>query len=264
MQVADVRNDLLAEQRALDGVVSGLTDQQWSTPTASDRWDVADQIGHLTYFDNCAVLAIVDPDSFREQAEALMNAAVEDDVAADNLTLGEYRAMSPSELLDAWRANRARLAESSSTLGEDTRIGWYGPSLGSKSFLTARLMECWAHGRDIVDALDLELPATDRIQHIAHLSYITRGWTYINRGLEVPDAAIRVELTSPSGATWNFGPDDATESVTGTAEDFCLVATQRRHVDATDLAIEGRAAREWLELAQAFAGPATDGPTSSQ
>ena len=262
MQVSDIRRDLLAEQQALDHVMGDLSDEQWATDTASDRWDVADQIGHLTYFDNMAVLAITDPDVFRQRAESLMAADTDDDVAADNLTLGEYRAMSPTELLDAWRANRARLADASSTLGEDTRIGWYGPSLGSKSFLTARLMECWAHGRDIGDALDIELPATDRIHHIALLGFITRGWTYINRGLEVPDAALRVEITAPSGAVWTFGPDDATESVTGSAEDFCLVVTQRRHVDATDLSVHGDAAREWLVMAQAFAGPATDGPPS--
>ena len=30
---------------------------------------------------------------------------------------------------------------------------WYGPSMGAKSFLTARLMEVWAHGQDVVDAI---------------------------------------------------------------------------------------------------------------
>ena len=54
-------------------------------------------------------------------------------------------------------------------------------------------------------------------------------------------------------------PDDATELVKGSAEDFCLVVTQRRHLDDTTLDATPLA-REWLLIAQAFAGPATDGP----
>ena len=71
---------------------------------------------------------------------------------------------------------------------------------------------------------------------------------------------MRVELKAPSGATWTWGPDTAAESVRGSALGFCLVVTQRRHVDDTDLEVTGESARDWLEKAQAFAGPPTDGP----
>ena len=77
---------------------------------------------------------------------------------------------------------------------------------------------------------------------------------------DVPDVAVRVELTAPSGDVWQFGADDADETVVGPAEDFCLVVTQRRHVDDTDLDVTGDAARDWMLKAQAFAGAATDGP----
>ncbi len=262
MQVADVRNDLLAEQEALDQIVSGLTTDQWALATASPRWSVADQVGHLTYFDNTAAMAITDPDGFTALVQELVGAIVDDEESGDDLTLGEYRAMTPTELLDAWRANRKLLADASATLEEDTRVVWYGPSMGSKSFLTARLMECWAHGQDIVDVVGASRENTDRLRHIAQLGFITRGWAYVNRGLEAPDVPVRVELTAPSGDTWTFGPDDAAESITGSADDFCLVVTQRRHVNSTGLVVEGDSAREWMELAQAFAGPATDGPTA--
>ena len=71
---------------------------------------------------------------------------------------------------------------------------------------------------------------------------------------------MRVELIAPSGDTWTFGPDDAAESITGPAADFCLVVTQRRHVDDTDLTVVGDAARDWMRKAQAFAGGPTDPP----
>ncbi len=66
MNVSDVRADLLAEQQALDDVVAGLDADGWATPTPSPRWSVADQIGHLTFFDGTAAMAIDDPDAFAD------------------------------------------------------------------------------------------------------------------------------------------------------------------------------------------------------
>lgn len=252
----------MAEQEALDAIVSTLTAEQWELPTPSDRWAVRDQIGHLAFFDQTAAWAITDEDRFRASLASL--APVFDPEAGpdtmDELTLGSFRAMAPPELLDAWRTNRAELADASDTLEDDTRIIWYGPSMGAKSFLTARLMECWAHGQHIVDAIGSEREPTDRLQHIAQLGYITRTWTYVNRGLDAPASDIRVELTAPSGDAWRFGSDEAEQSVVGSAEDFCLVVTQCRHVDATELVVTGDDARDWMTKAQAFAGGATDGP----
>ncbi|MGH9017839.1 MAG: TIGR03084 family metal-binding protein, partial [Acidimicrobiales bacterium] len=63
-------------------------------------------------------------------------------------------------------------------------------------------------------------------------------------------------LTGPSGEQWQWGPgDDAAEAVAGPALDFCLVVTQRRRVADTALVMTGSGAAEWMEIAQAFAGP---------
>jgi uncharacterized protein (TIGR03084 family) len=246
--------DLHAEQDTLDAIVADLTDQRWRLATPSPGWTVSDQIGHLTYFDDAAATAIADPETFAASMKQLVEA---DD--RDALTL--HRHLSPRELLGAWRANRRRLHEVAATLADGDRVTWYGPSMGAKSFLTARLMECWAHGQDIVDALDAVRPATDRLRHVARLGVLTRRWTYVNRGLDVPESDVRVELTGPSGALWQYGPDDAADIVTGPALDFCLVVTQRRHLDDTALRVTGDVARDWIEKAQAFAGPPTDGPS---
>jgi uncharacterized protein (TIGR03084 family) len=247
-------SDLRAEQDTLDPILAELSDDQWRLATPSPGWTVADQIGHLTYFDGAATLAISDPAAFAASREQLVRAGD----AVDELTL--RRGTPPGDLLTGWRANRRRLVDAAATLSDGQRVDWYGPSMGAKSFLTARLMECWAHGQDIVDAVGARRPATDRLRHIAQLGVITRGWSYANRGLPVPEGEARVELAAPSGATWAWGPDAAAESVRGSALDFCLVVTQRRHLDDTGLEVTGDSARDWLEKAQAFAGPPTDGP----
>lgn len=253
--------DLVAEQDALDEVVSAIDGVQWNLETASAGWTVADQIGHLAYFDATAALAISDPDAFRAHVGELLQLSGKDD-AVDGLTLAEFRAMTPRSLLTIWRSNRTDLEAVAGGLADDTRVIWYGPSMGAKSFLTARLMECWAHGQDVVDAIGAHREPTDRLIHIVRLGFITRGWTYANRGLDVPGVDVSVQLVAPSGAEWTLGPENAECRVSGSAEDFCLVVTQRRHVDDTDLVIDGAPAREWMGMAQAFAGPATDGPAA--
>lgn len=258
-----VVDDLSAEQQALDSIVADRSEQDWAAETDSPGWTVADQIAHLTYFDRAAAIAITDPDTFAGMADDLRALFPLGYRAGDDMTVGPYRSMSPKELLAAWREARRMLADAAAPLGASDRVVWYGPSMSARSFLTARLMEVWAHGADVAKALGVVHPATDRLKHIVTLGVLTRGWSYINRGLQPPDVEVRVELTAPSGERWEFGPAGADNSVVGGAEDFCLVVTQRAHVDDTALTVSGPAAREWMELAQCFAGPATDGPPPS-
>ncbi|MGH9136092.1 MAG: maleylpyruvate isomerase family mycothiol-dependent enzyme [Acidimicrobiales bacterium] len=197
--VHDLVADLRAEQEALDEVVSALGDEQWRQPTPSPGWTVADQVGHLTYFDAAAATAIEDPPAFRASVAELLGAGA----SVDDLTL--HRHLSPAELLAAWRANRRRLLAAAATLDGGRRLDWYGPSMSAKSFLTARLMECWAHGQDVVDAVGARRRATDRLRHIVRLGVNTRTWTYVNRGVEPPAGDVVVELVAPSGAPWRYG-----------------------------------------------------------
>ena len=258
--VAVLAAELADEQQALDDIVAPLGEDAWETATPSPRWTVGDQIGHLTYFDETATLAIIDPDGFRSAVDALMGVASGGEGAIDDLTLGAHRRLAPPQRLASWRDGRRKLADAAATLAEDARVPWYGPSMGGKSFLTARLMEAWAHGQDVVDAVGASRVPTDRLRHIAQLGVITRGWSYANRRMEVPEVAVDVVLEAPSGATWTWGPGDASEAVRGPAEDFCLVVTQRRHADDTSLELLGDAAHDWMVRAQAFAGPPSDGP----
>ena len=261
MDISQLQEDLLQEQLALDTVVSNLSDEQWRLPTPSPRWTVADQIGHLTYFDESAAIAITDPEKFTSLLHELLE--IQDTNLAEDYSLATYREMNAEELLSSWRQGRRNLTLAAQTLSNEERVLWYGPSMGSKSFLTARLMEVWAHGQDILDALNLERTSTDRLRHIAQLGFITRNWAYINRGLAPVEEPIFVTLSSPSGEVWEFGTQNDTNTVAGSALDFCLVVTQRRNIANTELTVIGQTAIEWLSIAQAFAGPPTDGPQES-
>jgi uncharacterized protein (TIGR03084 family) len=249
----EIVDDLAAEHDALDVIVADIDGDAWDRPTPGGEWRVRDQIGHLSHYDAMALLAIDDPDAFAAHVRSFLD----DPARASDEAMAPGREQTGDELLSTWRRGRTALVERGRTLDPSARIAWYGPPMSARSFLTARLMETWAHGQDVVDALGASRPPTDRLRHIAHLGVVTRGWSYAVRGLEAPNADVRVELTAPSGAAWSWGPDDAVDRVSGTALDFCLVVTQRRHVSETALVAEGEAANEWLPIAQCFAGPPT-------
>jgi len=249
----DLLRDLDAEHAALDAVVAPLDDAGWDRPTPSPGWRVRDQIGHLTYFDQMAHMAAIDPSAF----EIGRDRALADPAAFAEEATSIGRDATGADLLDIWRLSRAAMLDAFRDFPADGRVIWYGPPMSTKSFLTARLMETWAHGQDVVDAVDGNRPATDRLQHICHLGFITRGWSYMVRGQQARDEPVRVELTLPSGAAWSAGDDTAADRISGPAEDFCLVVTQRRNVADTALVVEGEAADEWMSIAQCFAG----GPT---
>jgi uncharacterized protein (TIGR03084 family) len=255
--VDELRRDLVAEQNSLDGVVGDLSPEQWGRATASPGWSVFDQVAHLAYFDDRASIAISDPERFRRDLDEMVARAASESI--DEITLRPLRTLSPTDLLTLWREIRRRLNGDASTLTDGSRVAWYGPSMGAKSFLTARLMETWAHGVDVVDSLGVAREPTDRLRHVAQLGFITRQWSYSVRGETMPTGAVRLQLTGPRGVAWRWGPDDAEDSIEGSAEEFCLVVTQRRHPSDTSLHA-GKLGTHWLQRAQAFAGAPSDGP----
>lgn len=257
MALHELRVDLLAEQASLDDVVTSIDDDQWHLATPSPGWSVADQIGHLTFFDRSAATSIRDPDSFRDDVKELFEGALLEGV--DDYTLSSSRALGPSDLLTTWREARGALESAAASLDVETRVSWFGPSMSASSFLGARLMETWAHGTDVVDALGVRRVPTSRLRHVAKLGFITRTWSYQVRGEVPPPGDIRLELIGPSDEVWTWGPDDADDVIAGSAEEFCLVVTQRRHVADTSLAC-GDLGRHWLDRAQVFAGAASEGP----
>jgi uncharacterized protein (TIGR03084 family) len=128
--------------------------------------------------------------------------------------------------------------------------------MSSASMATARLMETWAHGLDVADALGVVRPATQRLRSIAHLGVRTRDYAFaVNEQTPRPEP-FRVEMLAPDGSMWAWGPEDAAQRVTGSAEDFCYLVTQRRPLSSLDIVAVGDDAERWLTIAQAFAGPA--------
>lgn len=246
--------DLAAEGNFLDGVV---TDHHadFELPTASPGWSVGHQIGHLIWTDRVSALACRDRTGFARQAEAF---GADPERTIDACAVRE--ASGPAEdVLAAWRSARGALIQALHEVPSGTKIPWFGPSMTPATMASARIMETWAHGLDITDALGLPPSATARLWHIADLGVQTRDFAFSLHGLRSPSVPFRVELVAPSGETWCWGPAAAADRITGTALDFCLLVTQRRHRVDVELTATPGAAAGWLPIAQVFAGPAGAG-----
>ncbi|WP_405490238.1 TIGR03084 family metal-binding protein [Streptomyces sp. NBC_00096] len=270
--------DLHEESRELDALVGELPASDWAGPTPAPGWSIAHQIAHLHWTDRAALLALTDAAAFAllvEEAAKAPDSFV--DAGAE-----EGAALDPAELLARWRAGRTALEEALAAASPDARFPWYGPPMKAASMASARLMETWAHGQDVADALGVRRVPTARLRHVARIGVRARDYAYAVRGLAAPVGEFRVELTAPgapgapgsapgapgsapgstpgaSAEVWTYGPEDAPQRVTGPALDFCLLVTQRAHRADLALTASGPDAGRWLDIAQAFAGPAGPG-----
>src|SRR5207248_9856285 len=144
---------------------------------------------------------LADPDAFR----AARAAAVADIDGFVDATLAYGHGITGAELLDRFADERRALVEAALAAPEGVRVPWYGPDMAVASSITARIMETWAHGQDVADALGVNRPLTGRLRHVCDIGIRARPFSYRNRGLEPPESPLRVELVAPDGSPWQRG-----------------------------------------------------------
>jgi enediyne biosynthesis protein E11 len=258
--VDEVLADLAVEGDELDRIVAGIDVGQWRLATPAPGWTIANQISHLTSSDLLAALAATDAEAFAARRDELIG-NFDEAIGADAT---EFASDPPERLLTRWRDARSGLQDALAAVPAGQRVPWIVAPVSPATLATTRLMELFGHGQDIADALGVPRPVTDRIVHVARLGVRTRDYAFQARGLAPPAGEFRVELSSPGGQLWTWGPEDAAQGVSGPAIDFCLLVTQRRHRDDLALVARGPDADRWLSFAQAYVGPPGPGRTPGQ
>lgn len=254
-------DDLLGEYRALATLCEGLSPAQWATPTDFYGWTPWDEIAHLAYFDETALEAVTDPPSFVSK-QAVLSTQMAQGLQISAIARARFGHLDGPGLVALWRQRHEALVQALQPLDPKARLPWYGPTMSARSFATARLMETWAHGQDIWDAVGRTRGTSPGLRHIVHLGVTTYGWSFVNRQRPVPEPVPYVALRAPDGSTWAWGEPSITDAVQGPALDFALLVTQRRHRDDTALRWTGDSADQWTLIAQCFAGPPADGPAA--
>ncbi len=255
----EILADLSAELSDLDRMIRSMSARDWDLPTPAPGWRIRHQVQHLAFGNETAALACTDPDRYVSGWEARCRDPDAEQRRQDDLAQAKAQV-----LADRWDAAARMLLAAGGRLDVSSRVRWAGREMSAGSFLTGRLMETWAHGQDMADALGRTRIPTMRLRHIAHLGARTRAHSYAAHGRDVPGRPVRLRLTAPDGAEWAFGPADAIETICGPMVDFCLVATRRRHWRDTALRTRGEAAADWLDIAQAYAGPPGPGRAAGQ
>ncbi len=250
--------DFRDESSALYGLMKPLSADAFATRTQFKNWTFNDIIGHLHMWNRAADLSLTDEKAFQEFIGQVFQA-----VAGGGLRQFEARwldGLSGPKLLQQWHEFAVEMSERFGAADPNARVKWAGPDMSVRSSITARLMETWAHGLAIYDALGVVREDDDRIRNIAILGVNTFGWTFKNRKLDVPSSIPYVRLTAPSGDVWEWNDYSETNRITGNATGFCQVVTQTRNLADTDLQVDGEVARQWMSIAQCFAGPPEQPP----
>lgn len=255
----DQPSDFRDESEALYELLAPLPDDDFERRTQFKGWTIHDVVSHLHAWNWAADLSLSDPDTFAGFRDGMIAEIGKGrpivEVEKEWLDGARNR-----ERLEQWRTFYLEMAGRFAAADPKKRVQWAGPDMSVRSSITARLMETWAHGQELYDVLGVERADADRIKNIAVLGINTFGWTFVNRGLEVPAPVPHVRLTAPSGEIWTWNEPSDAERIEGSATEFCQVVTQVRSIGDTRLAVTGEAATRWMSIAQCFAGPPEDPP----
>ncbi len=251
--------DFEEESKALHNLLQDLDEADFEQETLFKSWTINDVIGHLHMFNVAAELSLKDEPAFLKFSEGLME-ALNEPGGMLGFTNAWLDGLKGRALFAAWIENSVSMARAFEPIDPKRRLKWIGPDMSALSYVTARLMETWAHGQAIYDLCGVERENHDRIRNIAVMGVNTFGWTFRNRELPVPEPAPYVRLIAPSGAIWEWNDPAAGSRVEGEAVAFCQVVTQVRNVADTELVATGDTAEQWMALAQCFAGPPNDPP----
>ena len=247
--------DLRAEGDDLYELVRTLDAADWQRQTPFKNWTVSDVISHLHTTDRVAKLALTDADAFRAMVSRRERA-----ISGGGSNSDRFELPRGPELGSVWHAYLGELCDALDQVDTRARVPWFGPDMSARMFATARQMETWAHGQDIYDLLRKPRTNTDRLKNIAVIGVRTFGWTFVNRGQDIPDDPPYVRLDAPSGDVWEWNEPSAENRVEGGAAEFCHVVTQGRNVADTDLTVVGDTATRWMAIAQCFAGGPEEPP----
>jgi uncharacterized protein (TIGR03084 family) len=241
----EILADLVAEQQALDQLLQRAPDRDWKRQTPAEGWSVQDTIGHLAASEETALRALSGDRKLKAEVQASGGTDAYNQVGVEL-----SRNKRPQEIIEWWRHSRAAVVEALSRTAPGARITWYAGPMSARTFATTRLMETWAHGLDIVAALQREVADTPRLRHVAWLGWKSLPYAFARAGERYP-APIRVELVGPGYARWVFGPDGNSQLIRGQAGEWCRLVVGRLPADeATSLTAVGEVATTALAVAR--------------
>jgi uncharacterized protein (TIGR03084 family) len=242
-----VFDDLAAEQERLAGILGGLHEAQWMSPSGAAGWTIADVVLHLAQSEEAVVVTVSGGD-LRTGLGRVSGGTMDERAAA--LVSAERAA--PDVVFGRWQRARQAALDALRAADPHQPLAWVAAPVKPATLATTRLAEHWAHGLDITGPLALEFPDTERLRHVAWLAHRTLPYAMTLAG--EPPAQVWCELTAPDGVSvWQFGAPEAESAITGTAGDFCRVAARRLAPADSGLTATGPNGATALRLMRTYA-----------
>ncbi len=243
----DILTDLVAEQQSLDQFLQKISIRDWKRDTPAKGWTIHDTVSHLATFEEYTADALTAGGT--RLAEAKAYESLED---FTQVGVEKGRRMRPQDTIDWWREARASVVDALSRMNPSERVPWLAGNMSARTMATARLMETWAHGLDIYEAMEEEVEDTIRLRHIAWLGWRALPYAFRQAGEEYSEP-VRVEVIGPAYQKWVFGPADSSQVIKGEAGEWCRVAVRRMSGrNARNLTATGEVAETALRIARAY------------
>ena len=251
--------DFRDESDSIYGVLSSLSDDDFKKETLFKKWTFNDVIGHLHIWNYAANISLINEEEFDKYAIDALK------VLGNGGSIREFertilKEINGKELLTLWKNYYSEVADNFATADPKKRVKWMGPDMSVRSSITARLMETWSHSQALYDALGIVRKNQDRIKNIVILGNNTFKWCYLVHGKSLPEETPYLKLTAPSGEVWEFNDKENINKIEGLAEEFCQVVAQVRNIKDVNLTLTGDIAKQWMSIAQCFAGPPEQPP----
>ena len=216
---SDVLSGLFGTWDSLDQLLTGLSEDEWHTPTPLPGWSVHNVVAHIIGTESM-LHGLSTPDS---DIDVSTLDHVRNDVGvANECWVRHLGAQSGAALHDRFRSlpadRRKRLTEMSV---ED----WNAPTatpVGPESFgrfMRVRLFDCWMHEQDIRDGLDRPSSDAELRESQARLAVdeiaATMGYVVGKLGKAPDGSRVAVELTGPLARTIRVAVDGRAQFVDG-------------------------------------------------
>jgi uncharacterized protein (TIGR03084 family) len=246
--MSDLFDDYEAELDAISALFSGISDDQWASPSLCPGWSCSDVLLHLAQTESGVEVSIQGGAGLQMPVSgaATIDEAMEQWVAAE-------RGQAPSEILKRWEDARRASVAALRQADPGQLLAWAAAPLKPMTLATTRLSEHWIHAHDIADPLGIRYPDTDRLYNLARLAHRTIPYAFAKAGRDDPPS-VRAELAAPGGSTWTFGDEGADVVITGPAGEFVRVAARRlTPAEATNLKATGPKGSDVLALIRTYA-----------
>jgi uncharacterized protein (TIGR03083 family) len=208
---SDVLSGLFDTWDSLGGLLTGLSEQQWQTPTPLPGWTVHNVVAHIIGTES-VLHGISTPEA---DIDVSTLAHVRNDVGIANERWVRYlSAESEPEQQDRFRSITADRRKRLTDMSDDD---WNAPTLtpvGPESygrFMRVRLFDCWMHEQDIRDGVGRPSPDAELSGPAGRLALdeiaATMGYVVGKLGKAPDGSRVAIELTGPLTRTIRVAVD---------------------------------------------------------